>query len=102
MAAFLMADVAVPDMEAYRASGYLEAAPRIAAKFGGVYRMRGGRFDILEGEWVPRRMVMIEFPTMEDLLGFYECAEYRPFRGMRRQLTDSRMVAFEALPESLP
>ena len=42
MTAFLLTDVLPEDMEAYRASGYLEAAGRTAVSFGGVYKARGG------------------------------------------------------------
>ena len=42
MSAFLIADVSPADMQAYRDSGYLEAVPKIAATYGGVYRARGG------------------------------------------------------------
>ena len=49
MAAFILADVDVSDMEKYRESGYLENTPKIAARFGGKYRARGGEMHRLEG-----------------------------------------------------
>ena len=97
MAAFLLADVSTDDMEAYQASGYLEAVPKLAAKHGGVYRARGGAMEVLEGEWQPKRMVIIEFPTMADLMAWYNSEEYEPWKKIRQGLTNSKLVAVEGL-----
>ncbi len=101
MAAFLLADVAVPDMQAYIDSGYLDQVPVIAGHYGGVYRARGGAMDVLEGDWQPRRMIIIEFPDMQRLKQFYECEAYRPFRDIRHRLADSKIVALEGLDTPL-
>ncbi len=97
MAAFLLADVAVPDMDAYIKSGYIETVPKIAAKYGGVYRARGGDMELLEGDWQPVRMIIIEFPTMVDLKAFYDCEEYAPYRKIRQDMTNSKIVAVDGL-----
>ena len=99
MAAYLMADVVPDDMEAYRASGYLEAVPRIAARFGGRYLARGGELVQLEGDWQPRRMIIIAFPCMDDLKAWYASEEYAPWRELRRGMSDSRLVAVDGLDE---
>lgn len=96
MAAFLMADVLPDDIDAYRASGYLEAAVRTAAAHGGVYRARGGAITVLEGEWEPERMVIIEFPSMDDLLAWYHSEEYQGWAPTRKRLAPhSKLVAVE-------
>ncbi|HCK76782.1 MAG TPA: DUF1330 domain-containing protein [Gammaproteobacteria bacterium] len=95
MSAFLIADVNPADMQAYRDSGYLEAVPKIAAEYGGVYRARGGRTAVLEGGWQPKRLVVIEFPTWDRLQAFYVCEAYAPYRDIRQKLTESHIVALE-------
>lgn len=95
MSAFILADVAVSDMQAYKDSGYLEATPKIAAKYGGVYRVRGGHKERLEGEWEPTRMVIIEFPDMAKLREFVDCEEYIPWREIRQRFATSSIVALE-------
>ncbi len=98
MAAYLLADVLPGDMEAYRASGYLEAAARTATAHGGVYRARGGATTVLEGEWEPERMVIIEFPSMEDLLAWYHSEEYRELAPIRQRLApNSKLVALQGI-----
>lgn len=99
MTAYLVADVLPHDVDEYRASGYLDAAKRTAAKHGGVYRIRGGETTVLEGDWAPHRFVLIEFPSMEHLKAWYEDPEYAPWIQVRGRLADSRLVAVEGLPE---
>ena len=96
MAAYLMADVLPEDIDAYRASGYLEAAVRTAAAFGGVYKARGGELTVLEGDWEPERMVIIEFPSMKKLLAWYQSPEYQEWAPVRQRLAPgSKIVALE-------
>ena len=94
--AFLMADVQPEDMKAYRASGYLEAAVQTASAHGGVYRARGGDTIVLEGDWAPDRMVIIEFPSMDNLLAWYRSPEYQEWAPVRQRLVpESKIVALE-------
>jgi uncharacterized protein (DUF1330 family) len=98
MPAFVIADVSPDDVEAYRASGYLEAAARTSKEYGGFYRARGGALTVLEGEWEPERIVLIEFPSMERLLAWYNSAEYQEWVAVRREhIPDSRLVAIEGV-----
>ena len=99
MAAYLMADVLPEDIEAYRASGYLEAAVATAKAYGGVYRARGGETVVLEGDWEPERMVIIEFPSMDQLLAWYSSPEYQEWAPVRQGFApNSKLVALEGTP----
>jgi len=44
---------------------YLERVPATLTKYGGRYIVRGGKFEIVEGNWQPSRVVMLQFPNME-------------------------------------
>ncbi len=98
MAAFVMADVPPEDAEAYRASGYLEAAAATSQAYGGVYRIRGGATTVLEGDWEPDRIVLIEFPSMEKLMAWYHSEEYQEWVKVRQEhVPTSRLVAIEGV-----
>ena len=99
MPAFLIADIDVQDEETYRA--YREANPAIVRKFGGRYIALGGEVRVLEGDWQPRRTVIIEFPDLQAISDFYESEEYRKLRPIRWQSADSRLVAIETLDEPI-
>lgn len=95
VAAYLLADVVPDDRDAYRSSGYLEAAKELASTHGGRYLARGGATTLLEGDWEPRRMVIIEFPSMDHLMAFYDDPAYQPWKAVRQEIADSRLVALE-------
>lgn len=97
MSAFILADVEVLDVDRYKESGYLENTPRIAASFGGKYRIRGGDMQIFEGDWQPVRVVLIEFPDMQSLQAFYGSEEYQPWIKVRQSCTRSRIVALQGV-----
>lgn len=99
MPAVLIADIEVHDAETY--TRYREANPDIVNKFGGRYIALGGEVKVLEGDWLPRRTIIIEFPDMSALTAFYESEEYGKLRPIRWQSADSRLVAIETLPEPI-
>ena len=72
--AYLIARIDVTDAEEY--GKYTAVTPDIAARFGGRFIVRGGRFEAKEGPARARNAV-IEFPDYESALGFYDDAEYR-------------------------
>ena len=93
MPALLVADIDVRDPETY--SRYRNANPEIVRKFSGRYLAVGAEVRVLEGDWVPRRTVIIEFPDLAAIEAFYRSAEYAEIRPIRWQSADSRLVAFE-------
>ena len=78
MAAYLLVDCEVTDAERYER--YKQLAPAAIAKFGGRYLARGGATDVLEGNWLPRRVVVLEFPSTDAARRFYDSPEYRAAR----------------------
>jgi len=83
MAAYAIFDVEIRDMERYR-EYMLQVKPVIEAA-GGRYLVRGGAHKIVEGEWFPRRLVLLEFPSMTALEGFYLSPEYQSLKTLRQQ-----------------
>lgn len=93
MPALLVADIDVRHPATYER--YRNANPEIVRRFGGRYLAVGGEVRVLEGDWVPRRTVIIEFPDMAAIQAFYASPEYAELREIRWQSADSRLVAFE-------
>ena len=80
---------------------YRQANPDIVNKFGGRYVALGGQVRVLEGDWHPRRTLIIEFPDMQALETFYDSTEYAELRQLRWSSADSRLVAIETLDEPI-
>jgi uncharacterized protein (DUF1330 family) len=85
LAAYIIADVEVRDLERYKE--YMALSPGAIAAAGGRFLARGGRHETLEGEWRPGRMVVLEFPTYEQAKAFYDSELYRVARGKRAGAT---------------
>jgi len=92
---YILAEVAVPDQEAYRDSGYMGMAQAAVAAHGGRYLVRGGDPKVLEGEGVPDRIVILEFPSRAAAERFYNSEHYAPARVVRNKVSKARMVLLE-------
>ncbi|GAA5111854.1 DUF1330 domain-containing protein [Pseudonocardia adelaidensis] len=89
----LHGDVTDPDgYEEYKA----KAQPVLAAH-GGRYLVRGGGSTAVEGEWLPR-FVVVEFPSYEAALAFYRSPEYQEAAEIRKRCSTSAVAIVEGLP----
>lgn len=95
MAAYLIADVNVIDPVAF--DEYRQRVPATEQAFGGRYLARGGATKVLEGEWDPHRLVVVEFPDMSSLLAWYDSPEYAPLKAIREKCADTRIIALEGI-----
>lgn len=71
---------------------YRELAQQAVEKHGGRYLVRGASYEILEGDWRPERLVVIEFPDAERARAFYASPEYRAAREARAGVSDFQML----------
>ena len=75
MAAYLVVDIAVTNPAQFEQ--YKKLAPAAIAKYGGRYVIRGGAYEVLEGDWKPQRVTVVEFDSMEKARAFYASPEYQ-------------------------
>jgi len=96
MAAYVIAEVKVSDPEQYKQ--YQALSPGAIAAAGGEFLVRGGRTQVLEGDWQPARMVVAKFPTMEAAVAFYDSVLYREARARRAGATERfNMIVVEGV-----
>jgi uncharacterized protein (DUF1330 family) len=95
MPAYLFANVEITDPAGYEA--YKKGVPATIAAHGGRYLTRAGATEVLEGDWTPQRVVILEFPDMARLKAWYDSPEYRPLREIRKRCSRSSLVAIEGL-----
>ena len=93
MSAYVIVDINITDPVGYEEYKRL-AAPTVAA-CGGKYIARGGRTEVLEGEWKPNRLVILEFPDMEHAKRWLNSPEYREPRKLRHATAVSNMILVE-------
>lgn len=95
MPAYVIVDIEVTDSQGYES--YKQAAPAAVARFGGKYLARGGRTEVLEGEWRPKRIVLLAFESVERARQWLDSAEYAPARELRHATAHSNMIVVEGL-----
>lgn len=96
MPAFVIVDIDVHDPVRYEEYKKL-AAPTVTA-YGGKYIVRGGKAETLEGDWSPKRLVVLEFPSVEQAKAWLNSPEYSPVRKIRHATATSQMVVVEGVP----
>ena len=89
--------VDVRDPEQY--AEYVKHTPREIARHGGRFVVRGGERIVLEGEDDGRRLVVIEFPSLEAAQAFYESPEYQAVKRLREGASEAQLVAIERYPD---
>ncbi len=93
MAAYVIADVHVKDAERYQR--YRDMVPASLEKYGGKFLVRGGKVDKREGTREPGRIVVLEFPTVEQARRWYDSPEYRDAKALRLSTADSHLIIVE-------
>ena len=93
MPAYIAVDITIKDPETY--DRYKTMAPASIAKYGGTYLTRGGATKTLEGDWSPKRFVILEFPTLDAAERWWNSPEYAAAKALRQSCSDTNMVLVE-------
>ena len=93
MAAYVIGEIEVTDPAVYEE--YRKRVPAVIAQYGGRYLVRGGKVEPLEGGWTPKRLVALEFPTMEQARKWYRSPEYAPLIELHQKAARGRLVMVE-------
>jgi len=95
--AYIIVETDIHDPEQYER--YKQASPGAVAAGGGRFVVRGGELAVLEGDWRPKRLVMLEFEDLEAAKRFYASPEYQEAKRLREGAANLNMVAVEGIAE---
>lgn len=95
MAAYVLVDISETDPE--RAARYRAMSGPSVERHGGHFLARGGAIHVLEGDWQPERLVVIEFTSAEAAQAWFESEDYRQARAVRAGAGDWRMVVVDGI-----
>lgn len=95
MAAYVIVETDIIDPEQYEQ--YKVASPAAIAAGGGRFLVRGGELVVLEGDWQPPRLVMLEFEDLEAARLWYESEAYQEAKKLREGAARFRAVAVEGI-----
>ena len=92
MPAYVVVEVDVENPEGY--AEYVPLATESLARHGGRFLVRGGAYEVIEGEWSPR-MVVLEFESLDAARRWYHSDDYQACLPIRLRSTKSRMIAVD-------
>lgn len=98
MPAYLIVRVNVTDST--RFADYIKAVPQVIGRFDGKYIVRGGDVLTLEGPEEKRRIIVIEFPTLQQARNFYNSDEYTEVRKLRTGAAEGEIIAIQGYAET--
>jgi len=95
MSAYVIVEIDVTDPVGYEE--YKKHAAATVHRHGGKYIARGGKTEVLEGDWKPNRIVVLQFESMERAKEWLNCEEYREPRKMRHRTAKTNMIVVEGV-----
>jgi uncharacterized protein (DUF1330 family) len=93
MPAYLIVETDITDPAQYEQ--YKTAAAAAVAAAGGRYIARGGELAVVEGDWTPERLVVLEFADLDAVKRFYDSPDYQAAIRLREGAATMKMVAVE-------
>lgn len=93
MPAYVIIETDIHDPEQYER--YKAASPASVAAGGGRFIVRGGEMTVLEGDWRPSRLVVLEFESLEAAETWYASEGYQEVKRLRERAADLKIVAVE-------
>jgi len=95
MSALIIVDIEVTDPVRYE--DYKRLASASISAHGGRYLVRGGRSEVLDGDWMPRRLVVLEFDSVEKAKAWRASPEYAEAKKVRESCARSNMIVVEGV-----
>lgn len=95
MSAYVIAMIKITDPEKF--IRYSDSVVAICEKFGGLFLVRGGNAEMLEGDLPHQRVVIIQFASREQAVKFYNSMAYQAAKTERLGASDFNMVVVDGV-----
>ena len=95
MSAYVIVEIEIHNRSLYKE--YTELTPSTIKAFNGRFVVRGGKTKVLEGDWNPKRIVVLEFPSADMANSWWNSKEYSSAREKRQQAASTRMIIVEGV-----
>ena len=95
MPGLIIVDIEVTDPIRYE--DYKRLASAAIAAHGGRYLVRGGQTEVLDGDWTPRRLVVLQFDSVEKAKAWRDSPEYAEAKKIRETCARANMFVVEGV-----
>lgn len=93
MKAYIIVDVKITNPTLY--DDYRKLTLASLQPYDGIFVVRGGQTETLEGNWDPGRIVIVEFPSMEKAKAWWASPGYAPAKAIRQAASETKMIVVE-------
>ncbi len=95
----MIGDIKITDPDIY--AKYAAAVPATSEAYRVKYLVRGaGKCEIAEGDWLPERLVLAEYDTMETVKAWYYSPEYSELVKLRQSASTGNLIFVEGISAS--
>jgi len=95
MSAYIVVSVEIHDPVRYE--DYRKTVLPTIEKYGGRFLVRGGKMEVLEGNWPAHRIVIVEFPSAERARAWWNSPEYAAPKALRQATSHTEMILVEGV-----
>ena len=93
MKGYLILDFSITELNGFLE--YVDKIPAFIEKHGGRYVVKGVSPEKMEGNWLPERLVILEFPSTDKAKDFLADPEAQTLFALRHKTTNSQLVLAE-------
>lgn len=95
MPAYVLVEIEIQDPDLYEA--YKQLTPASIAEYKGKFIVRGGETKVMEGTWQPKRVVLLEFPSIQMAESWWHSEAYTKARKIREMAAKTNMLILDGL-----
>ncbi|MBM3393595.1 MAG: DUF1330 domain-containing protein [Betaproteobacteria bacterium] len=95
MSAYVIVELEVLDAALFEE--YRTKVPATIAAYGGKYIVRGGKTEVVEGDWQPKRIVVLEFPNVDKAKAWHGSKDYAPLLALRQRAARTNALIVEGV-----
>ncbi len=95
MAGYVIVDTEITDMDVY--GEFIERVPALVESYGGKFIIRGGDVEVLQGDWKPSRLVVLEFESAEKAANWENSSEFAELKAIRDSASNSNVIVVDGV-----
>ena len=95
MAGYALIDVEITDQTVF--AEFRERAPAVVEAHGGRFLVRGGATEVVQGDWTPHRVVIVEFDSVERAKSWWNSPDHTELRAMLDRCSKTTVTIVEGV-----
>lgn len=95
MKGYLVLDIEIYDFEMFQ--NYAQQVKHMVDDSSGRYIVRGGNVEVIDGNWEPQRIVIVEFPSVAEAKKIFNGKKYAPLRAMADACSKVNAIVVEGM-----